>query len=481
MSADASKLFDAEAERAVAFGLTAVPDCANRELQGLDPSCFVDERARCAIDAFVFHHCAGLPIDALILARWLVSEGRIKEEEASSFVLNCTDPSIRAVPAVIAEHYRRVSGLARQRAALEAVQRADVKLRAGDGLAAIAPDLDQLNAAVANSPDSPAAALRDALSRSVISAADLMTRCLPERTKLLGEWFREGDLGFVFAPRGVGKTWWAFDLACAVSGRGAMGDWHAPYPVKTLYVDGEMPPEQIRERIKGMGGEKCALFVLNHQILFDESERSLNITNQAVQEALTAYCVREAIKVLVLDNLSSLASGMAENDGDEWEKVLAWLLDLRRRGIAVVIVHHAGRNGLMRGTSRREDAAFWIVSLAETKDTGGDPRGARFVSRFTKRRNAQDQIPAIEWHYQTDPTTGEVRRSYKVADNLGILRQMVVDGITSCSDLAEEMGISKGQVSKLAKQAMNAGWLRKVGKDYVFAEQSEGGNERGVK
>ena len=38
-----------------------------------------------------------------------------------------------------------------------------------------------------------------------------------------------------------------------------MGDWHAPYPVKTLYVDGEMPPEQIRERIKGMGGEKCAL------------------------------------------------------------------------------------------------------------------------------------------------------------------------------------------------------------------------------
>ncbi len=40
--------------------------------------------------------------------------------------------------------------------------------------------------------------------------------------------------------------------------------------------------------------------------------------------------------------------------------MLPWLLDLRRRKIAVVIVHHAGRSGEMRGTSKREDNVFWI-------------------------------------------------------------------------------------------------------------------------
>jgi hypothetical protein len=33
-------------------------------------------------------------------------------------------------------------------------------------------------------------------------------------------------------------------------------------------------------------------------------------------------------------------------------------LELQRAKISVVIIHHAGRSGNMRGTSKREDAAF---------------------------------------------------------------------------------------------------------------------------
>jgi len=35
--------------------------------------------------------------------------------------------------------------------------------------------------------------------------------------------------------------------------------------------------------------------------------------------------------------------------------VQGWLLVLRRRGISVMVIHHAGKSGLQRGTSRRED------------------------------------------------------------------------------------------------------------------------------
>lgn len=33
------------------------------------------------------------------------------------------------------------------------------------------------------------------------------------------------------------------------------------------------------------------------------------------------------------------------------------------------------------------------------------------------------------------------------------------------------MGLSKGQVSKLAKQGMTAGWLKKDGRDYALTGQ----------
>jgi len=47
-----------------------------------------------------------------------------------------------------------------------------------------------------------------------------------------------------------------------------------------------------------------------------------------------ALCVEKAIKVLIIDNLSCLVSGVKENDADAWEILLAWLLDLRRRRTA---------------------------------------------------------------------------------------------------------------------------------------------------
>jgi putative DNA primase/helicase len=47
--------------------------------------------------------------------------------------------------------------------------------------------------------------------------------------------------------------------------------------------------------------------------------------------------------------------GLRENDSDAWSPIQQWLLQLRRRGLAVLIVHHAGKTGGQRGTSRRED------------------------------------------------------------------------------------------------------------------------------
>lgn len=95
-----------------------------------------------------------------------------------------------------------------------------------------------------------------ALDEAVVTSSELQKLELKPRGKLLGDWFCEGDLGFIFAFRGVGKTWFALRMAQALATGGKLGDWQAHESVKVLYVDGEMPPDLMRDRCGGLQGNE---------------------------------------------------------------------------------------------------------------------------------------------------------------------------------------------------------------------------------
>ncbi len=218
-------------------------------------------------------------------------------------------------------------------------------------------------------------------------------------------------------------------IARALSEGGQVGEWPAHKRAKVLYIDGEMPPDLMRERDRGLERASGEVEFLNHEILFDRTGKVLNIIKPEVQKAITARCIETGVKLLVIDNLSTTASGMKENDTDAWEMVNNWLLDFRRRKIAVIVVHHAGRNGEMRGASKREDNAFWIIVLDDAKKQSDDKRGARFISRFTKpSRNTQEEIPAYEWHVTTDSISGKISVTHKQAQSMDVLRKWIEDG-----------------------------------------------------
>jgi hypothetical protein len=231
-----------------------------------------------------------------------------------------------------------------------------------------------------------------------------------------------------------------------------------------------MALDDIRKRDAALStGAVEGMFYLHHEVLFHTTGTVLNLTDPAAQAALLEKCERDGIEILVLDNLSCLFTGIKENDANAWEQVLPWLLDLRRKRIAVIIVAHAGRNGQMRGTSRREDAAFWIIELTDVRNPGQVQTGARFITRFVKNRNSTEkECPPMEWHF--DLPKGESRESviWKPLSVMGDFRQCIEVGLTGASDIAEELGLSKGQVSKLARTGIKAGWLRKVGREYAL-------------
>jgi DNA-directed RNA polymerase specialized sigma subunit len=47
------------------------------------------------------------------------------------------------------------------------------------------------------------------------------------------------------------------------------------------------------------------------------------------------------------------------------------------------------------------------------------------------------------------------------------LVELVKAGLTNATDIAKEMGLSKGQISKLAKKAIAEGRLVKLGRGYA--------------
>jgi len=72
--------------------------------------------------------------------------------------------------------------------------------------------------------------------------------------------------------------------------------------------------------------------------------------------------------LVIFDNLSTLCTDGSESASEARVPMQNWLLKLRRQGIAVLLVNHAGTNGRQRGTSRREDALDTVIALRRPED-----------------------------------------------------------------------------------------------------------------
>ncbi len=281
----------------------------------------------------------------------------------------------------------------------------------------------------------------------VLTAEELLSREVPPRVNLLDPWLPAQGLAMIHGWRGGGKTWLSLSVAYTVACGGRFLKWEAPQPGGVLFCDGELPLSVLKERLAqivagSVSEPKAPLLFLTP----DCQEAGLPDLSTLGGQQRVDKILDGNIKLLILDNLSCLARTGLENDASSWNATQEWLLRLRASGKSVLMIHHSGKSGQQRGTSKREDILDSVLRLQQPS-TDNYAEGARFEIHFEKSRGfygdetkpfeaslAADEhgIPSWTWQDLEETTYDKVSRMHEegmeakdIAADLNISRQAV--------------------------------------------------------
>ena len=285
-----------------------------------------------------------------------------------------------------------------------------------------------------------------------------------QREPLLAPWLHSQDLCMVFAGRGIGKTHFSLAVAYAVATGGKFLDWQAQQPAKVLYLDGELPGDVLKGRL--------ALHVPNVEPapgflriftpdLPELDGRALPDLATPSGQAEIDSLIEDDTALVIVDNLSAWARSGRENEAESWHPVATWILGLRRRGIAVILVHHAGKSGLQRGTSKKEDLLDVVIGLSRPKDYEAN-QGAEFIAEFTKARHLMGD-DAASLHIALKESDQRALWTWKTVEASTYERVLLLtaDGMKP-NEIAAELEMNKSTVSRHLRTARERGDLPKA-------------------
>ncbi len=135
-----------------------------------------------------------------------------------------------------------------------------------------------------------------------------------------------------------------------------------------------------------------------------------------------------------------------------------WLLSLRRRGFSVLLVHHAGKGGNQRGTSKREDCLDTVICLKRPPDYRAED-GARFEVHLEKARGVvgEDAKPFESRLEVWDGAAAWMTRDIEDRELEQVI-ELTREGLT-VRDIEKETDISRSKVGRLRRRAQAEGRL----------------------
>ncbi|KQR86512.1 AAA family ATPase [Microbacterium sp. Leaf179] len=194
--------------------------------------------------------------------------------------------------------------------------------------------------------DEEEAADRPMLADSVLDFAELMDR--PPLTPLVEGVLNLDTVALLYAPPATYKTFLALWLAACV----ATGHTWAGRPVErgsVLYVAAE-GVAGIQKRVAALSWHLNGAKPIHDLFVYPAP---INLTSDSDVDELVAFATVRGFRFIVFDTLVKVAGGAEENDNTAMTRVTNAAERVKRAttGSTVLFIHHAGKNGDMRGAS----------------------------------------------------------------------------------------------------------------------------------
>lgn len=323
------------------------------------------------------------------------------------------------------------------------------------------------------------------LAPFVLNAAELMRKDIPPKEMLISTFMPAASFGMLVAPRGIGKSWFSLGLAVAVStGQGMFLGWQVHRQTNVLFIDGEMQTVDLRDRLQALtDGQKLDhLDILPSEELY-QTGRPVCLddkTEQAQIEAMLDALAHAGRKpgLIILDNLSTLRRGVDENSNTEAQNLVDFLVSLRHRGYAVLVVHHTNKAGNQRGASIVEVPMDYVIELKKPEANVGFHKGACFELSFSKVRGRMPEsanfVAVLEENQNGNLVFSIDHAAFEVSDEVMVLRRYAeAPNAIPQRVVAKKLGWSLGKTNRIVTGLIKKGGLEKNTRGIRLTDQGQ--------
>lgn len=287
---------------------------------------------------------------------------------------------------------------------------------------------------------------------------EFLKRGFDADAELLGKMILAKSIGMIAGQRGGGKSWLAMLIAYAIAGGKHLEPWGTGCGATVVYLDGEMRAAGLQERLRLLHARNSKPESIEQveKFLHIVSRDSVGVTIGSIDDEAGQKCLDKIIptdtQLIIIDNHSAWTSGGRE-DSNSWAAIKLWLIQKRLAGIAVLLIHHAGKNGQQRGSSAHEDLLDYSILLSPLP-SDLDHQDTRFLVKHTKLR---DYIPELKQDFEysiyvkDDALQFEVKPAvFQISKRDEDILRLHNEGLT-LEVIGKSLGINKSTVSRRLK------------------------------
>jgi hypothetical protein len=207
-----------------------------------------------------------------------------------------------------------------------------------------------------------------------------------------GRILTSSQIMMVYAPTGVGKSFFVWSLLLALATGSRFLNHNCPIARRVLLAEGEMGLAYTKKRLRKLITDLPHTPRGDHFKVLSKDHcggQLWNISNPEHQKRYNAQL--EKVDVFCIDNLLSSAFPMHARDTEfsMWERIAPWLFMIRDSGRSVILVHHTNKGGQQQmGASTKMN---WLDTAIELRppQTERAINGTEFELRFAKTRDVK--------------------------------------------------------------------------------------------